>query len=205
MVSYTAVKRIMDCVVAAAALMVMLPLMLVLAAAVSMDGGPVFYRHPRVGRAGREFGCWKFRTMRVNSDKILADYLAHNAPAAQQWRDSRKLTVDPRITWLGKWMRKSSVDELPQLWNVITGDMAIVGPRPVTRDELVNYYHFYADCYSSVRPGITGLWQVSGRSNTSYDHRVNLDMRYVHEHNWRMDTEIVFRTPWAVLAARGSC
>jgi len=143
--------------------------------------------------------------MKPHSDQVLRDYLQQNPEAATQWMLTRKLTHDPRVTAIGKWLRKLSVDELPQLWNVIRGDMAIVGPRPVTRDELILHYHFYADCYTSVRPGITGLWQVSGRSNTSYDRRVQLDMTYVHNMNWVMDTQIVWRTPWAVLGAKGAC
>ena len=204
MISYTAVKRIWDCGVAAVALVIALPLMLVLAAAVSMDGGPVLYRHTRVGLAGRQFGCLKFRTMRVNSDQILACHLANCAQAAQEWQQTRKLRNDPRVTTVGRLLRSTSLDELPQLWNVIRGDMAVVGPRPVTASELSNYYHFYAECYASVRPGITGLWQVSGRNSTSYEQRVMLDVRYAHSHNWWMDTQIVWQTPRAVLTGRGA-
>jgi exopolysaccharide production protein ExoY len=205
MINYDLVKRVIDACVACVTLVCLMPIMLMVAVIVKLDGGPIFYGHERVGLKGRAFTCWKFRSMKLNSDQVLQHYLTTHADAAAQWHMNRKLTHDPRVTQIGKWMRKLSVDELPQLWNVITGDMAIVGPRPVTRDELVNYYHFYADCYASVRPGITGLWQVSGRSNTSYDRRVQLDMQYVHNVNWRMDTDIMFRTPWAVLASRGAC
>lgn len=205
MINYDQIKRMLDVMVSSVALVCLSPIMLIIAAWVKSDGGAIFYAHERVGLKGRVFTCWKFRSMRPNSDQVLQDYLTHNPEAAAQWHLSRKLTHDPRVTHIGKWIRKCSLDELPQLWNVIRGDMAIVGPRPVTRDELINYYHFYADCYASVRPGITGLWQVSGRSSTSYDRRVQLDMQYVHNMNWRMDTDILFRTPWAVLAARGSC
>ena len=205
MITYDQVKRILDVMVASIVLVLLSPIMLIIGVCVRADGGPVFYGHPRVGLRGRSFMCWKYRSMRQNSEHVLQDYLMCHPEAAAQWHLNRKLVHDPRVTVLGKWLRKLSVDELPQLWNVIRGDMAIVGPRPVTRDELINYYHFYADCYASVRPGITGLWQVSGRSNMSYDRRVQLDMQYVHNMTWRMDTEILWKTPWAVLAARGAC
>lgn len=205
MISYDQAKRVSDITLALLALCVFSPLLFICACLVRMDGGPVFYGHKRVGKQGREFTCWKLRTMRMDGDQVLAQYLAQHADAAASWHVNRKLTHDPRVTRVGAWLRKLSLDELPQLWNVIRGDMAIVGPRPVTRDELVTYYYVYADCYASVRPGITGLWQVSGRSNTSYEHRVKLDMQYVHNVNWRMDTEIMWRTPWVVLAARGAC
>jgi lipopolysaccharide/colanic/teichoic acid biosynthesis glycosyltransferase len=205
MISYDQIKRMLDVMVSSIALACLMPIMLIVAAWVKLDGGPCFYAHERVGLRGKPFKCYKFRSMKPHSDQVLQDYLQQNPDAAAQWHLSRKLTHDPRVTAIGKWIRKLSVDELPQLWNVIKGDMAIVGPRPVTRDELINYYHFYADCYASVRPGITGLWQVSGRSNISYDRRVQLDMQYVHNVNWRMDTDIMMRTPWAVLKSRGAC
>lgn len=205
MITYDRVKRAMDASVAGLALVCLMPIMFMIAAWVKWDGGPIFYGHERVGLAGRRFTCWKFRSMKQNSDQVLNTYLAANPEAAAQWALVRKLPHDPRVTWVGAWIRKLSLDELPQLWNVIRGDMAIVGPRPVTQDELVNYYYVYADCYASVRPGITGLWQVSGRSNLSYDHRVKLDMQYVHNLNWRMDTDIILRTPLAVLVSRGAC
>lgn len=205
MITYDQVKRVIDASVAGVMLVCLMPLMCMIAACVKWDGGPIFYAHERVGLRGRAFKCYKFRSMKLNSDQVLQDYLAAHPEAAAQWHLSRKLTWDPRVTQIGKWLRKLSLDELPQLWNVIRGDMAMVGPRPVTRDELINYYHFYADCYTSVRPGITGLWQVSGRSNTSYDLRVKLDMTYVHNMSWRMDTDIMMRTPLAVLVARGAC
>jgi exopolysaccharide production protein ExoY len=205
MITYDLVKRVLDTTVALLVLVCLMPIMLLIAAGVKTDGGPMFYGHSRVGLSGRSFTCWKFRSMKPNSDQVLQEYLSMNPDAAAQWDLMRKLPHDPRVTWLGAWTRKLSLDELPQLWNVIRGDMAIVGPRPVTRHELQNYYHVYADCYASVRPGITGLWQVSGRSNLSFEHRVQLDMQYVHNMSWRMDTDIIMRTPLAVLAARGAC
>ena len=134
----------------------------------------------------------------------MHEHLSQNPAAALEWAQKGKLKHDPRVNFLGRLLRKTSLDELPQLWNVILGNMSIVGPRPVTAQELDRYYHFYAECYTSVRPGITGLWQVSGRSNLSYHERVQMDVTYVANISWRLDTEILWRTPMAVLAAKGA-
>lgn len=195
----------MDATVAGVALIILLPIMLPLMLWIKLDGGPIFYGHPRVGMQGKMFLCWKLRSMAVHSDQLLHTYLAQNPQAHVMWNEQRKLPHDPRITTVGKWIRKLSLDELPQLWNVMGGDMAMVGPRPVTRDELINYYHFYADCYTSVRPGITGLWQVSGRSTTTYNQRVMLDVTYAHTWGWRLDTHILWKTPRVVLGGAGAC
>lgn len=194
----------MDVITAGAALILLSPIVLLIAACVSVDGASPFYGHTRVGLRGKKFQCLKFRSMKQNSDALLESHLALNPQAAQEWAHNRKLKHDPRVTWMGKFLRITSLDELPQLWNVIRGDMAIVGPRPVTSSELAHYYHFYADCYTSVRPGITGLWQVSGRSTTSYDQRVMLDVKYAHAHDWRMDASILWKTPRAVLMGSGA-
>ena len=181
------------------------PLLLLMAALVKLDGGPVFFAHKRVGHNGKQFSCWKIRSMSSNSEILLHEHLSRNPAAAAEWAQKGKLMRDPRVTFLGQLLRKTSLDELPQLWNVIRGDMSIVGPRPVTLQELDRYYHFYAECYTSVRPGITGLWQVSGRSNLGYHERVQMDVTYAANISWRLDTEILWRTPMAVLAARGAC
>lgn len=141
----------------------------------------------------------------MNSEHKLQEYLQQNPQEHIMWHEYQKLKQDPRVTWVGAWIRKLSVDELPQLWNVIKGEMAIVGPRPVTRTELAYHYHVYADCYASVRPGITGLWQVSGRSNVSYDERVRLDMKYVHSVSWIQDWKIMWQTVGVVLMQKGAC
>lgn len=193
-----------DIFLAGLILLCLSPLLLLIAALVKLDGGPVFFAHRRVGHNGKQFSCWKIRSMKINSEILLHEHLSQNPAAAREWAQNGKLQHDPRVTWIGTFLRKTSLDELPQLWNVIAGDMSIVGPRPVTIQELDRYYHFYAECYTSVRPGITGLWQVSGRSNLGYHERVQLDVTYVANISWRLDTEILWRTPMAVLAARGA-
>lgn len=204
MINYDQIKRCMDMAIASMVLTLASPILLLIAICVSLDGASPFYGHTRVGLQGRKFQCWKFRSMSVRGDQLLKHHLETNPQAAEEWAHRRKLKHDPRVTWVGKFLRITSLDELPQLWNVIQGDMAIVGPRPVTQAELAQYYHFYADCYTSVRPGITGLWQVSGRSTTSYDQRVMLDVKYAHAHDWKMDVTILWKTPRAVLLGTGA-
>src|SRR5262249_26440825 len=158
------VKRAFDFALATAALIFLLPVFVTVMALMKLtERGPIFYRHTRVGRQGARFECLKFRTMATDSEERLAHILQTDPHAAAEWQNSQKLKNDPRITRLGAFLRKSSIDELPQLWNVIRGDMSIVGPRPITRAEL-NRYGKDRRFYLLVRPGITGLWQVSGRS-----------------------------------------
>jgi exopolysaccharide production protein ExoY len=167
------------------------------------DGRPFFIRHRRIGHGGDEFGCLKFRTMVKDADSILQQYLDKNSSAAQEWRTYRKLSNDPRITPVGRVLRKSSLDELPQLFNILKGEMSLVGPRPIVRDEATNYGVAFGE-YVRARPGLTGLWQVKGRSNASYDERVKLDTEYVASWSLRRDVVILFMTVPSVLAARGS-
>jgi len=169
-----------------------------------IDHGPVFYQHKRVGYAGKHFGCWKFRTMVVDSDQFLKSHLSRNLAAREEWKRDHKLRNDPRITWWGHFLRKSSLDELPQLINVLRGDMSLVGPRPVVPSELSRYGDELG-VYLAARPGITGAWQVSGRSDCGYDSRVRLDVDYVR--NWKLTTDVVIlaKTVRAVLERRGSC
>lgn len=197
-------KRAMDLAIAGAALLVALPFFLIVAALVRADGGPAFYAHPRVGRGGRIFGCLKFRSMVVDSQARLEALLAADPAARAEWDRTRKLRNDPRITRIGRILRATSLDELPQLINVLKGEMSIVGPRPVTQAELDRHYGAAAAHYLSVRPGITGLWQVSGRSETSYDQRVALDVAYVSQASLLGDVRILLRTPAAVLSRRGA-
>ena len=142
--------------------------------------------------------------MVVNADKILEEYLAHNEKARKEWLATRKLKNDPRITKIGKFLRKYSLDELPQLWNVLKGEMSLVGPRPVARDELVQFYKKYAVYYIIVRPGMTGLWQISGRSDTSYDERIQLDVHYVKNWTIFLDFKILLKTAQIVLLGKGA-
>jgi exopolysaccharide production protein ExoY len=198
------VKRWFDMSGAFLALLALGPLFMLIGLLVKMsDGGPVFYGHMRIGRGGRAFRCLKFRTMVPDGDAVLAAHLCSNPAAAAEWTATRKLKDDPRITRVGIVLRKLSLDELPQLINILHGNMSFVGPRPVVSEEL-DYYGKSAVFYLKTRPGLTGLWQISGRNDVSYASRVAFDRHYVE--NWSMmeDIKIIARTVPVVLAARGS-
>jgi lipopolysaccharide/colanic/teichoic acid biosynthesis glycosyltransferase len=200
-----ALKRLFDIAGALALLAALSPVMLLVAALVRADGGPALFAHERVGRGGRRFGCLKFRSMTVDSAERLEALLAADPEARAEWDATRKLKRDPRVTAVGRFLRASSLDELPQLLNVLRGEMSLVGPRPVQAAELATHYGpAAAMLYASVRPGITGLWQVSGRSDTSYDTRVALDLRYVANPTLLGDLRILLKTPMAVLGRRGA-
>jgi len=180
------------------------PLMLIVAWLIwRRDGAPIFFGHYRVGLDGRLFRCLKFRSMLLDADRALADLLRDDPAARAEWERDQKLTNDPRITPVGHFLRKTSLDELPQLFNVLRGEMSLVGPRPITVGELPRYgrarWH-----YLSVRPGITGLWQVSGRNNTSYEERVALDRRYVEQRSMAGDVGILLKTVRVVLLREGA-
>jgi len=200
-----ALKRGFDILGAGAMLLVLAPLFLLLALLVRRDGGPAFYAHTRIGQGGRGFGCLKFRSMVIDSQARLDALLAADPAAQAEWNATRKLRQDPRVTAVGRFLRKTSLDELPQLLNVLRGEMSLVGPRPVIAAELAEYYGPAAAHYMSVRPGITGLWQVSGRSDTSYAQRVALDVAYASQPSLWTDIKILARTPLVVLARRGAC
>ncbi|AZG14687.1 hypothetical protein EHF44_15290 [Cupriavidus pauculus] len=197
------VKRTLDIVIATTLLLALSPLLALLALLIKRDGGPCFFSHPRVGMHGRTFRCLKFRSMVRDADKVLNDLLASDPKARAEWEQDFKLRNDVRVTRLGRFLRRTSLDELPQLWNVLLGDMSLVGPRPVVEKELGQYGEA-AGYYLRVLPGITGLWQVSGRSETSYERRVLLDVSYVK--NWSLagDLRILFRTVGVVLGGRGA-
>jgi exopolysaccharide production protein ExoY len=198
------IKRIMDLVIASFVLIFFLPLFGLVAATIAVfDGSPVLYRHPRVGYGGRSFLCWKFRTMVINGDEILRRHLQSSPPAAREWAEGRKLKNDPRVTVAGSVLRKLSLDELPQLINVLCGDMSIVGPRPIVADE-VKMYGPNAHYYFMTRPGLTGAWQVSGRSDEKYENRVALDRAYVENWSLSKDVSIMLRTVPAVFNSKGS-
>jgi exopolysaccharide production protein ExoY len=197
-------KRIFDVVVASCALIVFLPLFgLVSATLVLLDGAPVLYRHPRIGRRRRPFLCLKFRTMVTDGDEVLRRHLQSSPSAAKEWAETRKLKNDPRVTGVGGVLRKFSLDELPQLINVIRGDMSIVGPRPIVADE-VGMYGTDSGYYFVARPGLTGPWQVSGRSDESYENRVAFDRAYVEHWSFSKDIVLIIRTVPALLSAKGS-
>jgi Undecaprenyl-phosphate galactose phosphotransferase WbaP len=179
------------------------PLFLVIAFLIKRDGGPVFYRHQRIGIHGRPFGCLKFRSMTVNADEVLRWLLARDPKAAGEWEATQKLRDDPRVTPVGRFLRATSLDELPQLLNVLRGEMSLVGPRPIVAAESARYGE-NLPFYTEARPGITGLWQVSGRSDTSYERRVELDVWYVK--NWTLwhDIAILIKTIPAVMRRNGA-
>lgn len=197
-------KLVFDKLFAAAALITLAPLILGIAVAIRVKGGgPVFFTHPRIGMHGRTFACIKFRTMRPDSEQEMEDWLRVDPIARDEWSEQRKLERDPRVDRIGYLLRSTSLDELPQFWNVLRGDMSIVGPRPITADEAAKYGEYYAD-YISARPGLTGIWQVSGRSDTSYDRRVALDVSYIRNRSMMQDLRITLRTVGVVLLGRGA-
>ncbi len=197
-------KRMIDVMLAGSALLLIWPLMLAIALAIRVsDGGPALFAQRRVGRHGRPFTCLKFRTMVLNAEQALQDHLASDPQARREWEANQKLDADPRITGLGVFLRKSSLDELPQLFNILLGQMSVVGPRPIVPAEIDRYGDSFSACFS-VRPGLTGLWQVSGRSDCNYQTRVTLDYRYAVTWNFLSDIEIIARTIPAVLSQRGS-
>ncbi len=199
-----AAKRALDVAGALALLIALAPVFLVIALLVRRDGGPVFFAHTRVGRGGTQFGCLKFRSMVTDSEARLRAHLAADPAGRLEWEATRKLKDDPRVTAIGRFLRATSLDELPQVFNVLRGEMSLVGPRPVQQAELERFYGAAAAYYMAVRPGITGLWQVSGRSETSYAQRVALDVAYVATGSFWQDVRILLRTPVAVLSRKGA-
>ncbi|KDB53021.1 undecaprenyl-phosphate galactosephosphotransferase [Sphaerotilus natans subsp. natans DSM 6575] len=185
-------------------LLLFAPLMAVIALLVwRRDGAPVLFGHYRIGQHGRPFRCLKFRSMYLDSEAMLRELLERDPAARAEWERDHKLTDDPRITPIGHFLRRTSLDELPQLFNVLRGEMSLVGPRPITLAELPRYgqvrWH-----YLSVRPGMTGLWQVSGRNDTTYDERVELDREFVEQHSLKLRISILLRTLRVVIRGSGA-
>ena len=182
------------------------PLLLFIAILVKMqDGGPIFYRHPRITSTGREFGCIKFRSMVVGAEEQLEELLANDPKLRKEWETSFKLKDDPRITRLGKFLRKTSLDELPQFFNVLKGEMSVVGARPIIGKELSDFYKESAGRYCSMKPGITGPWQVGKRSDSNnYDERVGLDDWYILNYSLWTDIKIIARTVKRIFDGRGA-
>lgn len=197
-------KLTFDKVFALLAIVLLIPAFLVISGLILLaDGRPVFYAQERVGRNGRRFRCWKFRTMVRDADTQLKEALGQHPEFMAEWLATRKLRNDPRILAVGRFLRRTSLDELPQFWNVLAGDMSVVGPRPVVTDELV-YYGADVAAYVSVRPGLTGAWQISGRSNTTYEERVALDLDYINHASFWRDMRIVMKTVRVVLSREGA-
>jgi len=199
-----AIKRTFDIVLSLFGLVVLSPLFLILAVLIKINSrGPVFFGHTRLGKGGRIFTCYKFRTMVENAQEVLEEVLVDNPEARTQWRKDFKLKEDPRITKVGAFLRKTSLDELSQLWNVLKGEMSLVGPRPIVSDE-VEKYGEKSRYFFKVTPGITGLWQVSGRNDIDYDERVLLDEYYAKNWSLWLDIEIIIRTFGAILKSKGA-
>ncbi len=197
-------KALVDTIVAVAALVVLMPLVPFIALLIKLDSkGPVFYKQTRYGKDGKPFKAWKFRTMVENADVVLKEYLAKHPELKEEWDKDQKLRNDPRVTCLGKFLRKTGLDELPQIFNVIKGEMSVVGPRPIVQDEIKKYGKCYS-LYTKVKPGITGLWQVSGRNDVSYEERVALDAYYVRNWSVWLDLYILARTVPVALFGKGA-
>jgi lipopolysaccharide/colanic/teichoic acid biosynthesis glycosyltransferase len=198
-----AIIRGLDIVIATAALIFFLPIMVVLSVILAVQGGPVFFAHQRLGLNGSRFFCLKFRSMVVNAEERLAKLLSEDPEARKEWCENHKLRHDPRITAFGRFLRRSSFDELPQLINVLRGEMSIVGPRPIVEAEVARYGHHIASYYA-VKPGLTGIWQVSGRNDVKYRTRVAMDCVYARAVRPSLYLWLVIATIPAVLMRRGS-
>lgn len=197
---YNAAKRLLDILLVLATAPLTVPAVAVLALLVRRDGSPAFYRQPRLGRGYDTFGMWKLRTMVQDSDRALAEYLDRNPAAAREWNETQKLRRDPRVTPIGRFIRRHSLDELPQLWNVLIGDMSIVGPRPMMPDQLSLYP---GEAYFSMRPGLTGLWQIGARNGTTFADRAAYDNRYAEINSVRVDLTIMLMTVAVVFRGTG--
>ncbi len=201
---YRVIKRCLDIFL----ILLCTPLILLAIGVVGMlvvlsSPGPIFYSHRRIRKNGAFFSMWKFRTMCVNSAEVLEEHLAKHPAARAEWNQTHKLRHDPRITRIGSILRRYSLDELPQFWNVLVGHMSLVGPRPIVAAEVEKYGDCF-ECYCRVKPGLTGLWQVSGRSELTYDERVALDCEYVNRWSLRRDLQILMRTFTAVVNQDGA-
>ena len=197
-------KRLVDGAMATVISLVALPVGLGIALAVRLTSpGPVFYGQKRIGQNRKPFLAWKFRTMHRNADELLEAYLDSDPKLREEWEKDHKLRNDPRVTWIGGFLRKTSLDELPQLWNILVGEMSLVGPRPVVEDEACKYGPEFGR-YLSVPPGLTGLWQVSGRNWTTYEERIRLDAFYVENWSLMFDFYILGRTVKAVVTGHGA-
>ena len=198
------IKRAFDLLFTICGGLCILPFLLVIAVMVAVDNkGNVIFAHRRIGRDGKEFKCYKFQTMIPNAQEALEKYLAENPAARKEWEESFKLTDDPRVTKLGSILRKTSLDEMPQLWNVIKGDMSLVGPRPIVAKEIERYGEYFRE-YAMVTPGITGMWQASGRSDTTYEERVEMDTWYVRNWSVWIDLMYLFKTVKIVFTGKGA-
>ncbi len=198
-------KRIFDIIFSFFALLFFLPFGIVIALLIKLSSrGPVFYKCSRVGMNGAKIECWKFRTMCIDAEKRLQKLLAENPKLKEEWDAYYKLKDDPRINGVGKFLRKTSLDELPQFWNVLKGDLSVVGPRPVTEEEVQKYFREKAKKILSVRPGLTGIWQTSGRNLLTFDERIQLEEEYIDRHSFILDLKIICKTIPHFFFAKGA-
>ena len=197
-------KRILDVTVAALLLILALPLGAAIALAILVENrGPVFFAHTRIGKGKRRFRLWKFRSMVVDADAMLKRHLRAHPDDLAEWREMHKLKDDPRVTRVGRWLRRSRLDELPQLISVLRGEMSMVGPRPIVEEEIAKYGPVFP-LYVQVLPGLTGLWQISPHTHTSYRERTELDMKYMRERTLWMDLLVLLKTVRVVIFGRGA-
>lgn len=205
-IKHIPLKRFFDILFSFCCLLFGLPVFLLIAACIYLTSpGPIFYSHPRVGRGGKTFPCYKFRTMHPNASQLLNELLEKDSALKEEWEKTYKLKKDPRITPIGAFLRKTSLDELPQFWNVLKGDLSVVGPRPVVQEEIDKYLGIKAYKILSIRPGLTGPWQVSGRSDiTCYHTRIQLDEAYVDNRSLLLDVKLVAKTVPAMLFSKGA-
>ena len=197
-------KRILDILIVLFFSPLWIPIMIILAFLTKITSkGPIFYGHKRIGKNHKEIKCWKFRSMCTNSQEILEQILATDPIRRAEWEKDRKFLDDPRVTKFGKLLRKTSLDELPQIFNILKGDMSLVGPRPVTEPELIKYGK-YQDYVLSVLPGLSGMWQISGRSDTGYEERISFDSYYIQNWSIWLDIWILLKTIWVVISGKGA-
>lgn len=198
-------KRIFDIVFSLCAMAVFLPFGLIISALIKITSqGPIFYACKRVGKGGKEIYCWKFRTMCLNADQMLQEILAQDPVLRLEWETYYKLKDDPRINTIGQFLRKTSLDEFPQFWNVLKGDLSVVGPRPVTEEEIQKYFGNKAAKILSVRPGLTGIWQTSGRNLLTFEERVRLEESYIDRQSLGLDLRIICKTIPAIFLSKGA-
>lgn len=198
-------KRALDTIFSLSVLILTAPLFLLIALLIKATSkGSAIYYQTRIGRCGSHFRCYKFRTMYQNADSILAEILANDPQKREEWNNTHKLKHDPRVTPIGRFLRETSLDELPQFWNVLKGDLSVVGPRPVVKEEITRHFGHKAEKIFSVRPGITGLWQISGRSDTSYSKRIALDEYYVENRTLLNDLKIIALTIPSMITKKGA-
>lgn len=198
---YIKIKRVIDCILSIMALIILSPIYLIIALAVKIDSpGPIFFKHTRIGKNGKTIKIYKYRTMVTNAEELIKQFTPEQM---KEYKENFKLENDPRITKVGKFLRKTSLDELPQLLNIVKGELALIGPRPVVKDELEKYGE-NAEKFLSVTPGLTGNWTVSGRSNTTYEERMEMELWYVDNISFKTDIQIFFKTIVAVIKKEGA-